>query len=73
MDQAVKEGRELGVHELIPKWAPNAIRHTAGTSVREQFGLDGSQNILGHKRASTSEIYSVLSFDKAAEIARKIG
>lgn len=55
------------------RWTPHRLRHTAGTVVREQYGLDGSQAILGHRNARVSEIYSELNTAKAVEIARRLG
>jgi integrase len=55
------------------RWTPHRLRHTAGTAVREKFGLDGCQAILGHRNARVSEIYSELSTQKAIEIARSVG
>jgi integrase len=57
----------------VPHWHPHMLRHAAGTAVRERFGLEGSQAVLGHARAETSEIYSTLSADRAREIARQVG
>ena len=57
----------------VPKWTPNQLRHAGGTEVRDKFGLDYCQAILGHSNASTSEIYAKVSFEKAAEVAKKIG
>jgi integrase len=55
------------------RWTPHRLRHTAGTTVREMFGLDGAQAILGHKNARVTEVYSELNTAKAIEIARKLG
>lgn len=55
------------------RWTPHRLRHTAGTVVREQYGLDGAQAVLGHRNARVSEIYSELNVQKAVEIARQIG
>ena len=57
----------------VPVWTPNQLRHRGGTEVREKFGLDAAQVILGHSNASTTEIYAKLSFEKAARVAREIG
>lgn len=54
-------------------WAPNQLRHTAGTEIRRQFGLEAAQVILGHSRADVTQIYSERDLSKAAEIARQIG
>jgi integrase len=57
----------------IPPWTPNQLRHTGGTEVRNKFGLEYAQAVLGHASASTTEIYAKVSFDKAAEVAAEIG
>ena len=51
----------------------NQIRHTVGTEVRQAYGLDGTQVILGHSKADTSEIYAELDMKKGEEIARRLG
>jgi site-specific recombinase XerD len=40
------------------QWSPNQLRHTAGTLIRHQFGLEGAQLILGHARADITQIYA---------------
>ena len=57
----------------VEQWSPHRLRHSAGTKVRQQFGLDACQAVLGHRNAQVSEIYSELNAKKAAEVARKIG
>ena len=57
----------------VPHWSPNQLRHTGGTVVRDQFGLEGAQVILGHANAKTTEIYAKVKFEKAAKIAKEIG
>jgi integrase len=57
----------------LPHWAPNQLRHAAGTAVRKRFGLDGSQVVLGHATANVSEIYAEVDADEARKIMAKIG
>ena len=57
----------------IERWAPNRLRHAGGTEVRDKFGLDYAQAVLGHASAKTTEIYAEVAFSKAAEVAKKIG
>lgn len=61
--------QEAGVDE----WTPLRLRHTAGTAIRREFGLEGAQLLLGHRRADVTEIYAEVNHTKALEIARKIG
>jgi len=57
----------------VPPWAPNQLRHSAGTEVRDKFGLEYAQAVLGHANAKTTEIYAEIDFEKAAKVAREIG
>ena len=57
----------------VPKWSPNQIRHSVGTIVREKFGLESAQVVLGHARADVTETYAEANRQKAAEIAKQIG
>jgi len=57
----------------VPAWTPNQLRHAGGTEVRDKFGLEYAQAVLGHANAKTTEIYAKASFEKAAKVAREIG
>ena len=73
--QIKKEAVEMGIDnpELLPNWHPNQLRHSVGTEVRKQFGLEATQVVLGHASANVSEIYAERDMTLAAEIMRKIG
>jgi integrase len=69
-----KEAAETGGQpELLPKWSPNRLRHTAATEIRRQYGLEAAQVILGHAHASVTQVYAERDLNLAAEIMRKIG
>ena len=57
----------------IPRWSPNQLRHTAGTAVREAFGLEATQAVLGHSNMKTSEIYAERLKRLAIEAVKKLG
>lgn len=59
---------ELTAWRIAHRWHPHQLRHTAGTELRKQHGVEAAQVILGHKRLSTTEIYA----EKNVETARKI-
>ena len=42
----------------VPIWSVNQLRHSAGTAVRKQYGLEAAQVFLGHANAATTEIYA---------------
>lgn len=54
-------------------WAPNRLRHAAGTEIRKRFGLEAAQVTLGHAAANVTEIYAERDIEKAAEVMRHIG
>ena len=57
----------------VPAWSPHRLRHTAGTYVRKEFGLEAAQLILGHARADVTQIYAEVDHNKAIAIAAKVG
>ncbi len=57
----------------IPLWSPNQLRHLHGTRVRQQFGLEGAQVVLGHSRADTTQIYAERDLGLAAKIQEMVG
>lgn len=77
-----KYGRTLGViyfdgcvnAELVRGgWSANQMRHTAGTEICRQFGLEAAQVIFGHSRADVTQVYAERDLVKAADIARQVG
>ena len=57
----------------VPIWTPNQLRHSTGTEVRDKYGLDYAQAVLGHASAKTTEIYAKVNFEKAAAVMEEIG
>lgn len=57
----------------VPHWSPNQLRHTAGTQIRREHGLEGAQVMLGHAHMSVTEIYAEKNLALAIEIAEKVG
>jgi integrase len=57
----------------IAKWSPNQLRHSAGTEIRKQFGLDAAKVILGHSEVTVTQVYAEADRQKAIEVAKLIG
>jgi integrase len=57
----------------IKRWVPHQLRHTAATAVRQQFGLEHAQSVLGHSKADMTQHYAKAGEEKAREVALKIG
>jgi site-specific recombinase XerC len=49
------------------------LRHAFATEVREAFGLDGAQVLLGHTKVTTTQVYAEKSQQLAVKVASKIG
>ncbi|MEJ7590121.1 MAG: tyrosine-type recombinase/integrase [Planctomycetaceae bacterium] len=45
----------------IERWVPHQLRHTNADVVREEFGLEHAQAVLGHAKADMSEHYAKAS------------
>jgi integrase len=57
----------------IASWHPNMLRHAYATNVRARFGLEGAQVVLGHAKATTTEIYAERDLSLAARVAAAVG
>src|SRR5262249_3906996 len=57
----------------IPVFRPNRIRHSFGTRVRHDFGLEAAQVLLGHSKADVTQLYAERNLSLAVEVAKKIG
>ena len=67
------EDDQLRIWRSEHRWSPNQLRHTRGTEIRKQFGLEAAQVILGHSAANVTEIYAERDAEKARNVARKSG
>lgn len=57
----------------VPKWAPNQLRHSSGTEVRRDYGIEAAQVFLGHKRADVTQIYAERNNELGIKVAKEIG
>jgi integrase len=54
-------------------WRPNQLRHSAGTFLRREFGIEAASVILGHADLKTTEIYAEADLQRAREIMGTVG
>jgi site-specific recombinase XerC len=54
-------------------WSPNQLRHSRATAIRERYGIEAAQTVLGHADPRVTEIYAERDFAMAARIMREIG
>jgi len=71
IDYGFAKAKAAGVE--IPHWHPNQLRHTRGTEVRRDHGIEAAQVVLGHARADVTQVYAEKNLQKAVEIARLSG
>lgn len=57
----------------VPHWFPHQLRHLAATRIREQYGLEGAQVVLGHAHMKITEVYAEANQQKARDIVKEIG
>jgi len=57
----------------VTPWSPNQLRHTRATTIRQLFGLEASQVVLGHSRADVTQIYAERDYDLGVRIMKQIG
>ena len=67
------EGDALEAWRKRHRWAPNRLRHSAGTEVRAKFGLEAAQVVLGHAAADVTQIYAERDLALATQVAREVG
>lgn len=76
IDRAVKRinaKRKKEGGEPLPHWHPYQLRHTRAVEVREQYGAEVCQILLGHTKIDMTQHYARLTRDRAAELAKQLG
>ncbi len=48
----------------LDPWTPQQVRHTTGTEIRRDVGIDAAQVLLGHSSVRTTEIYAEVKLDE---------
>lgn len=72
IDRINERRTEKGVAPM-PRWTPHQLRHARATLIREKYGIEAAQMILGHSDLKTTQIYAEPSFDLARRIASSDG
>jgi integrase len=68
------EREELQTWREQHRWHPHQLRHTAGTVIRREFGLEAAQIALGHSSAKvTDAVYAERDMARVIEVMRRIG
>jgi integrase len=64
---------ELAAWRKAHRWHPNRLRHTAATRIRDRYGLEAAQAVLGHARADVTQVYAERDLAKACQVMSEIG
>ncbi|MDA8746092.1 site-specific integrase [Rubripirellula amarantea] len=67
------EQRRLKAWRDKHHWHPHRLRHNAGTAIRNTFGVEVAQSVLGHSKVDMTEVYAQVHLDRAIEAAKAIG
>lgn len=59
--------------EVMPRWSPHQLRHSAATDLRREFGVETAQVTLGHKNVAITEVYAEKNLDAVARAIAKVG
>lgn len=57
----------------VAPWTPLQLRHAAATRLRKLVGLEATRTVLGHSKASTTEIYAEIDTEKAIDAMALLG
>lgn len=57
----------------VAHWSPNQLRHLFATEIRQKYGLEAAQIMLGHANANVTQIYAERDEKKMEEIATREG
>jgi integrase len=57
----------------IPVWCPLQLRHSAATAIRQRYGLEASQAVLGHAELGVTQVYAEVDLDRARRVMAEVG
>lgn len=58
---------------IVPRWHAHQLRHSLGTRLRREFGIESARVALGHSSAVVTEIYAEIDRTKARDVAEAVG
>lgn len=57
----------------VPLWSPHQLRHAKARAVREKYGIEAAQAVLGHESIDATEIYTAKRLELAKRVAEEVG
>lgn len=71
---AAQEALQRGEAAYLPaSWTPHQLRHAKAQLVRDKWGVEAAQAILGHDSLEATQIYSQRRLDLARQVALQMG
>ena len=68
-----KQRKELATWQSAHRWSPNQLRHSVGTRLRKEYGIEAARVVLGHRSSAVTEIYAEIDASKAEQIMLAVG
>lgn len=65
--------RRLCLSAGVEPWHPNRLRHTAGTWLRDEHGVEAAQILLGHSRPDMTQHYTSQATARLVDLVRRVG
>jgi integrase len=62
-----------GEVQLVPRWHPHRLRHSAATRLRREVGIEAARVQLGHRSPAITETYAEIDRQKAVEAMARCG
>ena len=57
----------------VPRFSPYRLRHSAATLIRQRYGLEAAQVVLGHAELGVTQVYAERDLQKAAQVIAEFG
>lgn len=75
IDRAIERVNAKRAKEGLPpiRWKPHQLRHAKGDAVRQTYGIEAAQAILGHGSLEATQVYSARRLSLAKDVARETG
>jgi integrase len=68
-----KHRAELLAWQAEHRWHPHQLRHNAATLIRELYGIEAAQALLGHKSLAMTEVYAQRNLKAAERVMNEVG
>jgi integrase len=68
-----KHRAELLAWQAEHRWHPHRLRHSTATLIRELYGIEAAQALLGHKSLAMTEIYAQTNLKAAERVMNEVG